>query len=795
MYQLSSCDWVIERSDFSNNQLVKLEPLFALSNGLFGVRGCLSEMPEGNMMGTYLGGVFDKNDSYTPDMVNLPCFLRLDIVFEHERFGVDDCDVLEHTRKLDMKKGLVFRRTRLKTPSGKILSWESYRIVSIVSKYICIERHILCPENFSGNISITHSLDADTETIDTWKDLYVNHYDVQKIDVNADNSLYTKCKLHDSRYPICVATSLDINPKPEIQRSDKDNSISATYTNEVRESQEFVFDRFSSAQSYFVSKDEDALSDIVLSYLKKYKAIGFEAIKDEHEKAMVEYWNNSDIVIEGDRELQHNIRFNIYELIAAGPRHDERTSIGARGLTGEQYRGHVFWDTDLFMLPFYVYQDPDSARNMLMYRYHTLDGARRFSAINYTKGARYSVQTADTGDDASPVYDVDSGLSPLRVGKQGDEFRGRLRVPWLTREEIHINGCIAYGVWSYYKATDDKDFILNYGLEILVEIARYWCSRIEWVKKNKRYELLNTVGGDEWHFHAKNNAYTNYLAWFSVDWAIKLYRNFSETDSVMIKKLQKKIAITDGEILEFEDKMKSFYLPECNEKGIIEQQDGWFELKPFRKVIKESDINMSVMRKTGTLPNGYGGEVNFKGIFAANDWQAVKQCDLIILFWLFPDLLERQELISNYNYYEERTVHMSSLSPNTSSIVASRLGIKADAYNNLLTSSAVDLCDYQFNAEWGLHYAAMGGTWNAMVFGFGGLYITKDFELELRPVLHGQWRSITYKFFWKQSQIRVSYDGRKINLTLLKGLPVDLKIDSREFLLKTSLSVEYQKGD
>jgi len=794
MYQLSDEVWIISRSDITNNSLTKLEPLFSLSNGSFGVRGTLAEMPCGNMMGTYLGGVFDKSDSYTPDMVNLPCFLKLDIVTEKERFGVDDCKILEHSQKLDMKKGLVFRSTQLKTPSGKILTWTSYRLVSIVRPYIFVEKHILLPENFSGKLSITHHLDANTMTIDTWKDMYVNHYEVQELEADKNHFLYATVKLNDSRHPVTVATGMDIQSNSTVHRDISKNVISVVYVCEVYQGKEFIFDRFSSAQSFMQNPDQEKLQSLVLDYANQQKKAGFDVIKKEHERAMVNFWNNTDIIIGGDPELQKNLRFNIFELIAGGPRHNEKISIGARGLTGEQYRGHVFWDTDLFMLPFYIYQDPTVARNMLMYRYHTLDGARRFSASNYTHGARFSVQTADTGDDASPVYDVDSPHAPIRVGKTGESFRGRLRVPWLTREEIHINGCVAYGIWSYYKATLDKKFILNYGLEILIEIARYWCSRMEWVKRNNRYELLKTVGGDEFHFHAKNNAFTNYLAWFSIDWAIKLYRMFCKTDSESVRRLEDKIGICEEEIAEFEKKQSKFYLPQPNDDGIIEQQDGWLKLKPFKKVIMDSGASMSIMRTTGIQPNSDGGEICIRGIFAANDWQIVKQCDLVILFWLFPDLFEREIVIKNYDYYEDRTIHMSSLSPNTSSIVAARFkGSDADldaAYHNLLTSSQVDLCDYQFNAEWGLHYASIGGTWNSMIFGFGGLCVTKDMEIELYPKLYKKWNSLRYKFWWHNSQADVYFDGKRVILKLLKGEPFEVKIFGTKHLLKNEMNIE-----
>ncbi|MBN1511486.1 MAG: glycoside hydrolase family 65 protein, partial [Phycisphaerae bacterium] len=500
--------WSVSRHDLSAEGLRRQEALFALSNGSMGVRGCLAEIPNGNMKGVFLGGVFDRSASPTPDMVNLPCFLQLDIVFEGERFGVDDCEVLDHVRTLDLKAGRLLRDSRLKTSSGRILRWRSTRILSIADTHLLAEAHTLTPENFSGTLNLTQHLDADTRTIDTWKDLPVDHYAVGELGENDAHVLYASLRLNDSRRPVCSASMLSVPQGNHCKTNVQPRHVSACWAVACHQGTPLVLHRYATAQSYLQNPDPEGLRQETLNYLADRAAAGFESIQAAQGHAMAARWRVADIEIEGDARLQALLRFNLFELIQAGPRHEARVSIGARGLTGEQYRGHVFWDTDLFMLPFYVFEDPVSARNMLRYRYHTLDGARRFSAANYTRGARFAVQTADTGDDAGPTYDVDTPHAPERTGKLGEPFRGRLRVPWLTREEIQVNGCIAYGVWCYYHATEDRDFLMDYGLELLVEIARYWCSRMEWVADNARYELLGVTGGDEMHIHADNNAYT-----------------------------------------------------------------------------------------------------------------------------------------------------------------------------------------------------------------------------------------------------------------------------------------------
>ncbi|MBN2456587.1 MAG: glycoside hydrolase family 65 protein [Sedimentisphaerales bacterium] len=791
-WSISNDEWLIHEDSYNPQKLNKFEALFALSNGAFGVRACLEEMPKGTMLGTYLGGVFDRGESYTPDMVNLPNFQALVIVFEGQKFSVETCKVLEHKRILDMKQGLLYRSSKLQTPAGQILNWQSCRFISMVRPYLYVEKHTLVPENFSGTLSVTTTLNADTDNFDTHLDLKVRHYDVQEMGIK-NNDLFTYCKLYDSRYPLTVAAGMVFSSEqsPAVEQTDK--TIKAAYSLHIKQGEAVTFDRFSSAQS-FLNHNEKNLLKKTLLLLEKARTKGFDNLLKEHTKAIAQYWNDMDILIEGDDELQKNIRFNIFELMLAGPRHNERSSIGARGLTGELYRGHMYWDTDLFMHPFYVYQDPASARSMAMYRYHTLDGARRNSARNYTKGARYPIQSADTGDEAGPVYDVDSPNIEPRIGRLGEAFRGRIRLPWLEREEIQITACVIYSVVDYYKATGDKEFMLNYGLEVLAEVARYWCSRMEWIEKNKRYELLRVVGGDEIHIHANNNAYTNYMVWFNLDWAIKEIRNFSKTNPRAISALKKKINLTDSEIRQWAQKQKKLYLPQPNKDGIIEQQDGWLKLKPFEKTDLDAGTLMNMIRAKKPIPNRFGGVVRCDGIFAASEYQLVKQCDLIILFWLYPDLFSREIAIKNYDFYEKQTVHMSSLSPNTSAIVGSRFGRTEPAYKNLSVTATVDLADYQNNGQWGLHYAAIGGTWMAMIFGFGGLCVTKDFKLELKPVLYKKWKSFKYRFFWHTSQVEVYYDASMLQLKLLKGNPIKLCVAGQNYTLKDQLQINYKNA-
>jgi len=756
--------------------------LFCLSNGSFAVRGNLEEMPAGAMTGVYLGGVFDRGESWSPDMVNLPNFLPLEISAGGRRFGIETAEVVAHRRVLDFRQGVLVRRTVLADEKGRRLRWESARVVSIAHPELCAERHVLTMENFSGPLTVCASIDGDQRNFDSFYTNPVNHL-IRHRPHRQGHDIVCLCRLMESRFPVVVASRVlwPDGAAPEFREEPRRVRVVATL--QAAEEEPIVLERFSTARSHHHSRDENELLAGAAKVLAGAQREGFDGIASANAAAMDRLWEEADFRIEGDELLQRKLRFNLFELIRGGPRHTEIASMGARGLTGERYRGHVYWDTEMFMLPFYVFTDPPTARNILLYRYHTLDGARRFAAMSFGRGARYSQQAADTGDDGAP---------PFAPSTDKLEAGADLNVPWFGRIELHVTAAVAYGVMLYVRATGDHAFLRDYGLEILAETARWWCSRMDWVEENHRWELLGVIGPDEWHLDVDNNAYTNYLVWFNLDWAIRCLEEMTATEPGAVEALREKIALTDEDVAEWIDKRDGLYLPQPDSRGIIPQQDGWFDLKPFDKGDLGSAGLMTMLRIGDVIPNALGGTVDTGGFRGSHeDYQILHQADLVLLLCLFPDLFDEDIVRANYDYYERQTVHKSSLSPNTYSIVATRLGRGAASYDCLDLSASVDLDDIQRNGAWGLHYAAIGGTWMAAAYGFGGICLNKDFELELRPALLKKWKSLAYRFCWHGRRIGVRYDGREVRLKLLAGEPIDLTVAGHRVKLTDEASVAH----
>ncbi|HHV98916.1 MAG TPA: glycoside hydrolase family 65 protein [Clostridiaceae bacterium] len=773
---LSAPSWIIQEEKGIEN-LNKYETIFALSNGSLGVRGNLEEMPKQSITGTFLGGVFDRDVAWEWDMVNLPNFLEIDLRLCGKRISIEEQEALKHTRMLDMRKGILYRCSKFKTEQGQVIKWESIRVVSIIYPNLCFERHCFTLENSDGMLQVSHILDSSVKTLDGWQQLNLKH--LQVFDNNhKDDILYSCSKLIEARHPIGAATLMKCSKSGVSNFEIGDDTIRRIMDFDLKQGEVLVCDRFSTVQVRF-DKDYDmnSLRDELVEYLKDKSSKGFDILLEEQCRKMNAIWENSDIIFEGDDALQKQVRYSLFHLIQAGPRHNEKASIGAKGLTGYRYTGHIFWDTEMFMLPFYVFTDPLTAKNILLYRYHMLPGARRNAATYYQKGARYPYRSAGTGDEAITIF------CPGGWVKNAHPFY-RVEKWWFAENEIHISSAIAYGIMLYFKVSNDKEFMQSYGLEMLCEISRFYISYMEWNSAKKQYEILDVMGPDEYHPRTNNNTYTNYMAYYTIKWTLEQLSSFSKSNPDAVERLKEKISLTETEVNEWERRSNLMYLPVPNEKGIIPQCDGFLELKDFDK----GDQEIIVDDDAPFVENAIGEPVAKE---KRSEFQCVKQCDLVLLFCLMPDLFERDIVLKNFDYYERRTYHMSSLSPNTASIIALRLDKGENAYKYLNLSSIIDLHDIQGNTKNGIHSAAAGGTWMASAYGFGGLTLNKNFELEFAPKLPDKWTLMNYKIFWHGSRIDVKYDGKELRLKLDWGDPVQFVCNGKAYTLTDTLNIPY----
>lgn len=746
---LSSPEWLVYENSFDSKKQNVFETQFTIGNGYLGTRGTLEEGHSGECAATYLAGVFDNHDSTVIDLVNAPNWLPVNIWISGSKLGVQSCDILEHQRVLDLKKGVLFRFTRLKDSQGRITRYESARFASMDERHLCLMSIVITPENYDANIVVESSLDGGSYNLDRIPNYAKNqsfhtdtkwrkwakskHLQFISNESEAGNS-FLEMETIDTKHRIGYASTLHVQQREceVVLRYEYEKATQVVHLN-AKMGVSYQVDKY---VAIFTSRDvsNEKLKDSCMKTVNTAADNGFTACFNSHANEWKSCWDACDIEIDGQESAVHALRFNIYHLLISANQYDPKVNIGAKTLSGEGYKGHVFWDTEIFMLPFFIYTQPEVAKALLLYRYNTLQGAKQNAKENGFAGAQYPWESADTGVETTPKWTAD-GVNRI----------------WTGEEEIHITSDVAYGIVTYLTATGDTDFILRYGAEILFETARFWISRLEFNVDSNHYELNRVIGPDEFHEHVNNNVYTNAMARWNVQQAVEMSRSLKREHSSQYHALATKMSLSDDEIVHWEKVSDKVYISYDKESGLVEQFDNYFDCKEV-PIESWDDNNMPC------YPEGYDH-------FNAGDTTLLKQPDVVMLMYVLPDEYNDKTKRINYDYYEQRTLHKSSLSPCMHSIMGIEVGDTDKAEQYFLRSALVDLVDNQGNTEWGMHAASTGGTWMAAVFGFGGFRVRKG-VMSFKPWLPESWQEIRFKLRWHGDTLDVSINHDEIKLLL-----------------------------
>jgi trehalose/maltose hydrolase-like predicted phosphorylase len=482
--------------------------------------------------------------------------------------------------------------------------------------------------------------------------------------------------------------------------------------------------------AYAAGNDNGVLERAVID-LDRATEAGFDGLLDEQRRTWAERWERADVRIDGDDELQQAIRVSLFHLMAAVGDRGE-SAVGSRGLTGRAYRGHVFWDADLFVLPFLAATHPRSARAMLEYRIARLPQALARAAAEGREGARFPWESAADGTEVTPHTgrDLSGHVVPIRTGDN----------------EIHIVGDIVWAALYYAEWTGDEKFLAGPGLQLLIETARYWASRIR-VDLQGHAHLYGVIGPDEYHEPVDDNAYTNVLARWNLRRAADMCAWFGD-QSVTAEECARWVSLADALVDGYQ-----------SETGIYEEFAGFFKLEPIRVV----DI---VERRPVTADLLLGRE-------RVHNAQIVKQADVLMLHHLLPDEVEPGSLMPNLEYYEPRTAHGSSLSPGIHASLFARANRLDEAVEALRLAATIDLEDLTATSGGGLHLAAMGGVWQAIAFGFLGLRPRRD-VLILDPRLPEQWNELEVRVVFLGNPVRIRVERSRVTVDADAPLTVEL---------------------
>ena len=716
--------WRIDEEGYDPSREHAVESRFTVSNGYYGVRGTLEVPTRTSRPRTFIAGFFDASptEPAVPALVQAPNWIRLRPALEGELLARGRGETLEYSRTLDLRHGLVWTDWRQRDRDGRVIRLRTLRFVSMAERTVAVQ---VAKIDVEQDASVTLDSVIDKPWIGLARDR-----------VGRELTLWRTAH-SNSLLAVASTARLDIEGRQIPSSFAQFNGARGErWTWNATPDEPATLVKFVS----MAPGDTEDCGDVALLAMRRARRAGLRRTLAAHVQAWSQRWAASDVEIDGDDDAQQALRFAIYHLNSAANPEDEHVSIGARALTGEAYMGHVFWDTEIYLLPFYTYTWPAAARAMLMYRYHTLPAAREKAAELGYRGALYAWESADDGEEATPAYVTmpDGAVVTIKNGTQ----------------EQHISADIAYAVWQYWQATGDEVFLRQAGAEIILETARFWASRAQ-LEADGRYHIRQVIGPDEYHDSVDDNAYTNVLAQWNIDQALDIARHLETNSPEHWAELSKHLKLEPSELDDWRAVARGIETGLDPESGLIEQFEGFFKLDPIF-------ISGYTMR-TAPMDVLLGAERTKRS-------QIAKQADVVMLLQLLWDRFSPQAREANFRFYEARTGHGSSLSPVTHAVVAARLGDVGLAEQYFHQAAAIDFDDTMRNAALGIHIGSQGGLWQVAVLGFAGLQLRAD-GLRFDPHLPPAWKSLRFSAHWHGSRVRcaINAEPRTFTATLESG--------------------------
>ena len=750
--------WLLRVHQYAPMQEAAVESRFAVSNGFMGIRGSrvasrgpmwisfLHTLSWASWPRIFVAGLFDTPDAEppVPVLVPAPDWLRLRVLFDGKPVVIHSGELLSHARTLDLRRGLLVSEWHQRDPLGRELRWRALRLVSLADRALGLQVAQFTVHARSAQVT----LEAPVETVNS--DLALVHSDHRLAIWQTATS--------GKRLAMASIAGLHTNGR-ELPAA-RDDQLRRSWTWASSPGESVTFWRIAA-----LARGDEPRQDpgrVARTALSRARRVGWRGVLDRHAAAWQERWTASDLVVEGDDVAQQALRFAIYHLNSAANPDDEHVSIGARGLTGDAYLGHVFWDTEIYVVPFFTFTWPEAARALLMYRYHTLPGARAKAARLGYRGALYAWESADTGDETTPEQVVDP--------------EGRVIKILSGLQEHHISADVAYAVWQYWVATHDERFLLEAGAEILLETARFWASRAEF-EADGHWHIRHVIGPDEYHEDIDDSAFTNHMARWNLERGLDLVALLRERWPARWAVLADHLGLSQAELDHWNDVAAGMTTGFDPRTGLLEQFAGYFGLE---------DIDLRDYEgRTVPMDVVLGRERTQRS-------KVIKQADVVALLALLNDTFDTRVHEANFDYYEPRCGHGSSLSRGLHAVVAARLGKLELAERYFRATAAIDLGDRVGASAGGVRIAALGALWQAAMFGFIGLTPRPD-GLAFNPRMPAAWRAVTCRVRWcgRCVQVRLEQATRRLTAILEQGDPLTVLVNGEARVLRPGQPVRF----
>ena len=751
------------------------EALCTLGNGYIGTRGAAEENCKNNFNypGTYIAGGYNRAKTEisgriieNEDLVNFPNWLCLSFRPEGGKWlNLEEVEILDYKQVLEMKKGTLERIFRIKDPEGRITSIHSSRLVSMKDLHLAAIQWHFTPQNWSGNLEIRTALDGTVinDNVARYRELDGRHLEPLSTEVISENRMLLEVQTKQSKIVMAQAARTQIYSRQKIVKSDistqqKHGYIEQVFRFSAEEGKNYVVEKI---VAIYTNRDRSITEPSLEACNDIERAGRFKEMLLRHNEAYRFLWHRADIGIIGNKKIQQLARLHIFHSLQTISPNTMGLDVGvpARGLHGEAYRGHIFWD-ELYIYPFLNLRFPEITRSLLMYRYYRLDEARHAAKLEGYKGAMFPWQSGSNGREETQI---------LHLNPESGNW-----IPDNTHLQRHVNSAIAFNIWNYYVASDDKLFLSYFGAEMFLSIALFWASKAQYNKERDRYEIHGVVGPDEYHTSypnsheqgLKNNAYTNIMAAWVFQKALEILELIEKSRK---RELLRVLAIDDAELSLWQDISKKMYVPFIKD-GIINQFEGYEMLREFPwqdYQEKYGDIQRldRILEKEGDSPNNY---------------KTSKQADVLMLFYLFSrgelkNILENlgyefmEGMIhKNIEYYSERTSHGSTLSRLVFSWIQSKYD-KAKSWENFEALIISDFEDIQGGTTpEGIHLGAMAGSLDLIQRNFAGLFVCDD-ALWIRPRVPDSMKQISMRINYRKHWIYVSVDHEKIRISFEEG--------------------------
>ncbi|CAN7663198.1 glycoside hydrolase family 65 protein [Pseudoduganella sp. LjRoot289] len=746
--------WCIRETAFDTGSHFLDETLFALGNGYIGLRGTHEEGysgPKGTSLdGTYLNGFYESEAIHYPEaayglaktnqfMLNVPNAKGIALWIEDERFDMLQGTLHNYERVLDFRIGVLRRALEWTSPQGRRVAIVSRRLVSMTDKHLFAIEYEVTPLNFSGRVQLVSSVDGAVKNLEAGDDPRVGSaVSGQSLAlVSSEQAPHFSAltqRTVNSGFTLVSAVRTDMRGVFELAQSKGEQGgqdeqggqrLEQVYTVAAMQGEAIRLSKFG---SYHTSRDypEAELMSRAQATLGAAAAKGFRVLAQEQEQYLADFWQHADVEISGDDALQQGMRFNQFHLLQSAGR-DGKTNISAKGVTGEGYEGHYFWDTEIYIFPFFLYSKPEIAKKLLEYRYAGLPLAReRARQMSHAKGALYPWRTI-AGVECSAYYPAGTA-------------------------QYHINADIAYSIKLYMEATNDEDYLLRHGAEIVLETARIWMG-IGAYDRAGRYCINEVTGPDEYTALVNNNYYTNAMARMHLDFAASIAELLVAEWPDEFERIAALVQLDADEPGQWRRAAARMLLPYDDGLQIHAQDDSFLDKK--------------VWDFANTPKENYPLLLNYHPLVIYRH-QVCKQADVVLALLLLSDEFTQEDKKRDFDYYEKVTTHDSSLSSCIFSIIAAEVGYHDKAYDYFMETARLDLDDTHGNTHYGVHTAAMAGTWMGVAYGFGGMRVV-DGAVRFAPTLPKKWQHYQFKLHLRGCLLQVRVEAGRTEYTLLQG--------------------------